>query len=103
MAKYLWINWISTLTTPCFYAEEEPGPDTVATFPLSDDGYNLVHQWKGTPSHSDGLLSAVIADWLEDNRSDLLNGAIGRTPELLLDRLIDHLRAKLSSPYHTQS
>lgn len=55
----------------------------------------LLNDWNQAPFSEDCDLSGVLADYLQDHRSELLDGATGPTdPAERLDQLIEYLRIR---------
>ncbi len=68
------------------------------SYRFTDDGDRLLAQWKRCSQEEDPLLSGIFADWLEDHREMLLDGAVGPTsPSVRLDELISYLRSRFNS------
>jgi hypothetical protein len=68
-------------------------------YALDDTGRLLLDEWQMVPYSKDGVISGVLADYLEENRSLLLEGATGPTdPGERLDRLISYLRNRCVQP-----
>lgn len=65
----------------------------------------LLEWWYSTPNVkmiydglSDPVVSGILADYLQDHRDELLQGATGPTdPAVRLDALIEYLRARFHS------
>lgn len=68
-----------------------PGTDWVC-WCLGDEGAVLWDKWFNTSNDTDSAISGVLADWLDDHRDSLLNGAVGPDPAGRLDLLIRWLR-----------
>ncbi len=96
---YLWL-WTEATES---YDELEQYPhfsgdsfDDGFHYRLTDEGTTLLYQWFAVSPSVDNIISGVFADWLEENRSDLLTGATGPSdPAERLDRLISYLRSRL--------
>lgn len=65
----------------------------------NDELEALIYKYYLTSHQSDGFISGVIADYIEDNFDDLL--AIGNT-KAELDCIIKALRIKFNSEWHNQ-
>lgn len=76
---------------------------SVAYYPINPAGASLVELWRNTQSYEDGLVSGVLADWLEDHQAELLADATGPNPAERLDYLIHYLRLRLTNPRHNQT
>lgn len=83
-----------------FWVLPEPYEDDDYYYPLPADGATIASDWKQTRSRSDGTISGILADWLEDNADTLLTGAIGPNPAGQLSRLVEYLRSRLTNPIH---
>ncbi len=79
-----------------FYAWDEP-QSGYTVMQMADTGAGLISRWKNIPEAEDHHISGVLADWLEDNRDDLLSTATGPAPAERLDALINRLRRKFRS------
>jgi hypothetical protein len=65
---------------------------------LADDGVFLLRGWHSCGYPVDSTISGVFADYLEENREELLTGATGPSdPAARLDALITYLRDRFRS------
>lgn len=101
--KYLAMNDFDKIIF--FIADEQEIRDGLFTcyMPIADEGASIGLLWKDTPATQDGHLSGVWADYLEDNREDLLADSHGDEPAKCLDRLITAMRSRLNSAQHLYS
>lgn len=71
------------------------------TYLCNDELAGLHLRWLQSPSHSDGIVCGITADWIEDHREELLTTAFGPDPEGQIDKLIDYLRNRFRRQFET--
>lgn len=69
-------------------------------YQMDSEWESLDRQWRQATSSIDGLISGIYADWLEENRSELV--PVRGTGEQL-PKLIDWLRNRFNDPDHNQT
>lgn len=82
----------------CTYDVPLSGASDVYILPLEAE--SLYGQWDKIPYYADGLLSGVIADWLEENAHTL---QVERQNDNLLRGHIDYMRRRFASPQYNRS
>src|SRR5947208_3113276 len=69
------------------------------SYPVWPELRALIVDWNGQPLTEDSHLSGVLADYLQDHRVELLEGATGPTdPGERLDGFIEYLRIRFCPP-----
>lgn len=83
----------STIADWAMHLDFEPAlPAYYTSWNIGVEGKALWLKWSCTPSKVDAAISGVLADWLDDHRDSLLEGAVGTDPKGRLDLLIRWLR-----------
>ena len=69
-----------------------------ASYPINRDGEWISDQWwlLVRDANAQRIQSGILADWLEDHRSELLTGCTGDDTERRLDGLIAYLRQRFN-------
>jgi hypothetical protein len=93
----MWL-WVSVESNRRFIPFSRPDSDGF-NYPFTEDGCLLWDEWSLTDVEEEGVISGVLADYLDENRSTLLAGATGPSdPAERLDRLIQYLRDRCVRP-----
>lgn len=72
------------------------------TYAVTDEAAALIQQWHQTSSFDDGTISGVLADYLEEHRTTILQQTTAPSPTPTAAKRLDTLIADLRHRFQSQ-